>query len=182
MMGGCKAMLEGLVVSKKADPSIESPPPIFIGNMKNGQIAELESLESQLLDQAEFFLQKKDYTNSLNSVKKSITCCGGHFSDRTLHILATVLEYPENLISHRNDSITCFKWLEASFPDSVYGPASRCWVAVVNEFWIYEAEILKMRTTIQSQLKKIQFLESQIEQLKAVDLELETLNPDDEAP
>lgn len=174
-------MVEGLTAAKKTDPPGELLSPTIAGAMEESQIGELESLESQLLDQAEFFLQKKDYKSALNSLEKAITCCGGRFSDRTLHILAIVLAHHDNPMSDRNDSIRCFKWLEASFPDSVYGPASRCWVAVVNEFLVYETEIRKLRKTIQFQLKEIRSLERQIEQLKAVDLELETPKPEDES-
>jgi hypothetical protein len=173
-------MIEGLTAAKKTDPPAELLYPTFAEGMEEGQIAASESMESQLLDQAEFFLQKEDYKSALNSLEKAITCCGRRFPDRTLHILAIVLAHPDNPMSDDNYPIRCFKWLESSFPDSVYGPASRCWVAVVNEFLVYETEIRNLRISIQSHLKEIRSLKRQIEQLKAVDLELQTPKPDDE--
>jgi|GEM_PF-4254161 len=138
--------------------------------------------ESQLLDIAELFLEKKDYSGAMNAVREAISCCSGRFSDRAAHLLVIMLSAPDNPMGIRNDVIRCVKTLEVSFPDAVYGPASRCWTAALNEFSARETEIRDLRKTIQSQRKEIRTLERQLEQLKAVDLELQPPKLGDESP
>jgi hypothetical protein len=137
--------------------------------------AQADRQETQLLNRAEACLQKRDYAGALRYVDRAMSCCSGHFSHRTLRILQTVLAAPENSMGDQSRAIRCFKGLNASSPESVAGPASRCWVAALDELLADRAEIRKLK-------KNIQTLKKQIEELKAVDLETETSEPDGQIP
>jgi len=151
-----------------------SPPP--------GGLSPLARTESQLLDRAQNLLQKGDSTAALETIDKAITCCNGHFADRALHILNDAMAQPDVAAGHRSRVIQCFDRLEAEHPETVYGPAARCWTIALNGLLRRDAEVQKLRKTIQQQRKQIQKLQKQIEQLKAVDLELETPKPDVNVP
>jgi tetratricopeptide (TPR) repeat protein len=148
----------------------------------SGELTPLARLESQLLDRAENLLQRGDPAAALESVDKAITCCNGRFADRALHILNDALAQPEIAAGHHVQSIQCFDRLEAEHPEAVYGPAARCWAIALNALLARDADVKKLRKTIRQQSRQIQILQKQIEQLKAVDLELETPKPNVNVP
>jgi hypothetical protein len=147
-----------------------------------GGISPLTRTESQLLDRAQYLLQKGDSAAALRAVDKAITCCNGRFADRALHILTDAMAQPDVAAGHRSQVIQCFDRLEAEHPEVVYGPAARCWTIALNALLRRDAEVQKLRKTNQQQRKQIQKLQKQIEQLKAVDLELETPKPNVNVP
>jgi hypothetical protein len=142
----------------------------------------LEQVESQWLDRAAIYMKRGDTTNALASIDKAAACCNGRFADRTVRMLRDVLARPGVAAEHRSQAIQCFLRLEATRPDVVYGPAARCWTSALSEVLTRETDVRKLRKTIQLQKRKIQELEKQIEQLKAVDLELETPKPNLNVP
>lgn len=70
-----------------------------------------------------------------------------------------------------------FNELEATCSDSMYGPAAPCWLQALYQIVEAQDDRKKLKTVIRAQREKIKTLEKQIEQLKAVDLELETEKP-----
>jgi hypothetical protein len=137
---------------------------------KEGIDSRLDQQETLLLDRAESLLLQKNYAGAMDSVDQAIACCNGRSSERALRILETALTDAGNPMDADSPSIRCFKQLQGSLPDSVSGPAVRCWAITLNEVLADQAEIQKLKNTIRS-------LKKQIEQLKAVDLEPETPKP-----
>jgi hypothetical protein len=142
----------------------------------------LDRLESQWLDRAATAMQGGNSANALASIDKAVTCCNGRFADRAVRLLTGLLARPGVAANHRSQAIQCFLQLEANRPEAVYGAAARCWASALDEVLAREADIQKLRKTIQLQKRQIQILEKQIEQLKAVDLELETPQPNLNVP
>lgn len=129
-------------------------------------------LENQLLDQAEASLKGGKLAPALRFVAQAISCCDGHSSDRALNIIERVLTHPENGCNDYNHCMDCLKQLEAAFPKSGYGSTTGCWLVALSEMLDTKNENRVLRNIVGKQKRKIQRLESQLSQLKAVDLEL----------
>jgi len=131
-----------------------------------------DTLENQLLDQAEASLKGGKLALALRFVAEAISCCDGHSSDRALNIIESVLTHPKNRSNDYNHCMDCLEQLEAAFPQSGYGSTTGCWLVALSEMLDTKSDNRALRNTVGKQKRKIQRLENQISQLKAVDLEL----------
>jgi len=172
---GAKAPSEKTPSSTPDEPG-DLPQP-SVQPLEPSPTTHLARLETQFLDRAAILLQKGQTEEALASVGKALTCCEGRFSDRALQILADALARSNSAADRHGEAFACFPRLESAFPDAVYGPAAQCWAATLNALFVKDAQIQKLSHTIRIQKKRIEGLEKQIEQLKAVDLELESPKP-----
>jgi hypothetical protein len=153
-----------------------------VRHLETGPATSPDRQENQFLDQAEIFLQQQEYVKALDSVNQAISCCTGRFAGRAFHIMGIALAASDYPMASGSRSFGCFRRLDMSFSDSVYRQTARCWADALDEVLKDEAKMQNMRKTIQSQARRIQGLERQIEQLKDVDLEPETPQPGGNSP
>jgi hypothetical protein len=147
-----------------------------------GPGARLDRQETQFLDQAESRLQTGDDAGALDALHQAAACCTGRYSERTLHILARVLTAPGNAAGQGSRAIRCFRRLKDSDFAAIKGPAARCWATALDEVLTNQAEIQMLRGTLAARDQRIETLQKQIDQLKAVDLEPETTKPGGKTP
>lgn len=188
MITGCQHLNRNLRVDaqeKTVEPAHQDPPLQKTEETESDSSPEPERVESIDLDQAEAALLTGDCASALAALDQALASDknqGTGFSDRALHILVDVLKHPNGPGLKKTPDLTCFLILEKNSPDSVYGPASACWLAVLNTIMDQHRENRTLKKTIRSHYNKIQTLTLQIEQLKAVDLESVTPDTGDQIP
>jgi hypothetical protein len=134
--------------------------------------ASLKALEDGLLNQADASLASGDASKALQFVAKAVSCCNEASSDRALQIIRAALDHPSLRLENPAEAAGCLQRLTAAAKGAGYGPVAGCWVASLQELSARDAEIRKQRSTIRARTEMIETLNRQIEQLKAVDLEL----------
>lgn len=179
MMGGCrlmpvKAASDHVEVTSSLQPEVV---PVETVDTHAGPLP--GAIECPLLDQAESYLANGDYPNAMDAVGKALADCGpgdGAFFRRALTIMldAAASKAPSK---GGPDALACFRELESPMPDN--GPAARCWLEILNELADLKVKLQTLKAVSATQKKRIKALKSQLEQLKAVDLELGTPEADD---
>ncbi len=134
----------------------------------------------RLLERGETELARGDAGEAVAAAARVFSCCEKEFPERTLRLLSHALAQQEG--RKRGETVRRFLQLEAEFPDTVYGPAAACWTAALLEGLARDDSLARLRQVNRSQKNQIQTLERKIEQLKAVDLELEAPEKAGEVP
>jgi hypothetical protein len=176
MATGCQGMLkkhsEAPNVLAMEKPETEIPTETV-----EDPLTQTEMAVSQHLDRAEDYLNRGDVKRAMEEIYLVIPHCGTcrkELADRALTVLAAGLATMEQDKSSDSFCSDCFKTLQTSHPDAIFGPASSCWLAALHEIAVSRDDRHKLKSVIRAQRKKIKTLEQQLELLKAVDLELET--------
>ncbi len=137
-----------------------------------GRTGSLDRLEAKSLAQAEKSVKQGEISKALLSVAQAISLRQGQVSARALGIIRAILARPEYNLDNHDSAGNCLRQLESSFPHSKYDPTASCWLTGLSELTDKKAKIQELRNVLRSQNVTIQTLRRQIEQLKAVDLEL----------
>ncbi len=137
-----------------------------------GLTTNLDRLEDQLLDQADKSVKNGEIADALSAVARAISLREGHISARALAIVRTIFAHSGYNLDNHDAAVDCLRHMEATFPQSQYDPTASCWLAGLSELTDKKAKIQELKNALRSQTATIQTLRKQIEQLKAVDLEL----------
>lgn len=179
VLSGCQKMIK----NTKPDQTLEPQLTLSVSPTAEEPWTEADIEAYNSLDQVESLQVRGEIRQALDTLSRIVSNGFPNrkvFSDRAVHILVNALSDPDSTIDDDSHAIQCFIQLESSLPDSVYGPASSCWLSVMGEILARKNELRALKTTIRSQYKKIRTLVLQIEQLKAVDLELGTAPPEEQ--
>jgi hypothetical protein len=177
MLTGCMGTTKKTVMSQEADNTGKQIPYLPEGFVSSEQLADEEDDPDCFLDDAALSIQQGECKNALEMIFFAVSCCencGEGFFNRALHLMAVALSHPDCYPGDSNKTVSFFLRLESSFPDSVKGRPARSWLNFIEDVLIQNEDCSVMKDKLASHLKKIRALESQIEQLKAVDFELET--------
>lgn len=168
VLGGCRPAAS----PPELPPGREQAGRLSMTEVNPESAAGLKSLEDRLLNQADEKLGRGDASAALRFAAEAISCCNGEFAERALQIIRAALDHPSLRLENPAHAAGCLQRLQAAARGAGYAPVAGCWVASLPELSAREAEIRKLRNTIRARTDRIQSLNRQLEQLKAVDLEL----------
>lgn len=180
IMTGCHSLFER---PRTASCAMTGPPPSRSADTATAPVpAEVLGpfhCESLRLDLAEEALDRGQADAAFSILAKALnseeTRKDG-FADRALDLLVRILTHPGKDPEKNAPSLTCFTDLAGTRPETIFGPASSCWLTLVNTAVIQHQELQRVKQALRSRNRRIQGLVNQIEQLKAVDLE--AVNPE----
>ena len=145
--------------------------------------SEMQPEDCPLLDQAESHEAAGEYPLAMDAVARAVATCNDGDERNANRALGIMIRSMAHIKSQKNDVHTimgCFVNPGLPLPDQ--GAAARCWISVLDELMALSAEVTALKSVTASQRNRIEALKRQIEQLKAVDLELGTPEPEmDEA-
>lgn len=134
-----------------------------------------------LLDQAESYLKNGEYAEAMDAVEKAMDDCGYENAALFRRALAITIDAAASMTPSKGgtDGLSCLSGLGSPMPDN--GPAAQCWLAILNELSDLKMEAQRLKAADAFQKKRITALKDQLEQLKAVDLELGTPDTDEDS-
>lgn len=177
ILTGCQVMMnrQGGVAEHKAEAAST-----LSGAVDNAP-KESDSVPSPLLDQAGVYLESGDYSKALDSVTRALNETENRddlFFTRALDIMVHAMAHMDSSSNQEQNVMACFDGIDPSFPQD--RASVRCWLSVLDELRELKSQVKEFKAKSVSQKNRIKTLESQIEQLKAVDLELGTPETEDD--
>jgi hypothetical protein len=178
LMTGCHSLVERFRAESLplADPE---PEPAVSKPVEKDVPSASFHCESLRLDLAEEALAQGHADKAFGILSKALNSEEAHnegFSDRAMAILVRILNEPDGFSEKNTPALGCFSDLATTRPETVFGPASACWLTLVNTAVTQHQEIERLTRTLRRQNQRLKALINQIEQLKAVDLE--AVNPE----
>ncbi|MFZ7127427.1 MAG: hypothetical protein ACOWWM_14825 [Desulfobacterales bacterium] len=178
--GGCRHLKADPAQRQQAEQATASEPDALPAAAASRGVHSAMTPPLEALDEGERMLAVGNFTEAVLCAETVLICCRKDHGDRALYLMGLALAHPDNPGADPKAALPYFDSLVSEFPESGHVLSARVWAACLRRLIEIEHQvqgdaetIRKLRLESNDRKRRVQALQQQIEQLKAVDLDAE---------